>query len=242
MASAPDVLCQKCRRVLPQGESAYLLKRRSEIVCARCYAAACPPCPYCGSPLPKVPKAKTLCKACGKHIFVRSKQALFPTAILTKEQANALDALRRMENYGVGDSDYWRHHTALTKRFAREAGPGDVVWSIFNELLQRSNYPSDHSTIYFNMGLFLLWEGRDPFRCLQQAATAELHSFQQSGVVGRVEIIGGGCPSCAKLQGKKLTIKDALRTMPIPCPDCKFRFNENDKCPWCRCTYVAVLD
>jgi hypothetical protein len=80
-------------------------------------------------------------------------------------------------------------------------------------------------------------KGKDPFPLLKKHALKQLHDYQNMGVK-KVQIYGAGntsCQKCRALNGKILTIPEALETMPIPVSNC-----DNDY-GYCRCIYLPTI-
>lgn len=71
----------------------------------------------------------------------------------------------------------------------------------------------------------------------------ELLYYKKSGL-DKVEIIGSdnGCAECARLKGKVITVREALKTMPLPHKDCTFNLTDSNKYSWCRCCYAPAID
>lgn len=72
---------------------------------------------------------------------------------------------------------------------------------------------------------------------------SELLYYKDSGVQ-KVQILtagpGNSCEKCYKLHGKVLTIKEALRTMPLPIVNCTLDVFGLEK-GFCRCNYAAEV-
>jgi len=56
-------------------------------------------CPYCSKVLDRKPQRKSKCPFYNNYIYVRSKQKIFPSVLLNKEDAIAVDWLRHLNNY-----------------------------------------------------------------------------------------------------------------------------------------------
>jgi hypothetical protein len=207
-----------------------------------------PVCPYCRQILDKRPKRKTKCPHCDKDIYVRARQHLFPSTLLTEQDARVADHLERAKDYGLEDADFAGLREQLSRRFAREPSSGDVLWALFQDTLQRAMKSGDLQQckmLYLEMALFVYEEGREFFHLLEQSRKMELTAYKRDGFVDRVFIITAGdasCEACQELKGTVFTIDDALEQMPIPCRDCTFDFQGSGQPGWCRCLYGAVVD
>jgi hypothetical protein len=206
-------------------------------------------CPYCEQTLDKRPKRKKKCAHCGEYIFVRSRQHLFPSTLLTERDAIVVDHFEQLKgtaSFGVDNEDFLRERETLTQRFGRQPASGDVLWSLYNRLAHDLAATGDRAPpfLYFLMAHFLYEDGRDFFPVLQQSGRMELMQQEQYGFVDEVRILTAGdasCEACQKFEGRVLTLHDALAQMPIPCKECSFELCEG-KPGWCRCTYLPVVD
>lgn len=119
----------------------------------------------------------------------------------------------------------------------------DQVWGFLNNraLTQaaKNDFQSSSYT-YYLMALFVAEiEGKSPTTALTGCQKMSLYE-KQNGYSDSVTIIpaGNGCDSCNALSGTVLTIKEALKTMPLPHKDCTFDLFGNG-ISFCRCLYIA---
>lgn len=210
-------------------------------------------CPYGEVKLLK-PKGTKKCKQCGQKIhriyFPDEEKLLFVTseeAGKIRERKKEASFLKRWYGrlkgeFGAADKDIEAQRKRLAK--SGDFNERDVIWGVFNVLIQRSS--SDFQQlrmIYYSMAIFLNEEGKDFSNALQAAAKMRLMEYKHSGFVKNVTISsgGGGCESCAKLDGKKFSVDEALRSMPIPNKNCTFVLHDGRK-GFCRCMYLAEID
>jgi hypothetical protein len=156
------------------------------------------------------------------------------------------EALKGWTN--LSNEDFINAQEALKEEFDFDPPFRDVVWKLYNELaLGVENNPEIQSSIYYAMAVYLEKEGKNPFKMLKLANRAKLNSLKKEGYVKKVRILtkgkesGGDCDSCRKNEGKILTIDYALETMPIPNPNCSFKFKKNHY-SFCRSIYSPVMD
>jgi hypothetical protein len=146
--------------------------------------------------------------------------------------------IRKLESDGVTREDFERQRK-------RSASDADAIWALFNQVTQSYMKCGDYqglSAVYYDMALFLDEEGKDSLKVGQAARKMTLMDFKETGVVDAVEIVGGGgCSKCQALVGRRLSIDEALRTMPIPCAACEDYLNYPNR-GLCRCIYVAAVD
>ncbi len=148
--------------------------------------------------------------------------------------------LSELKSVGITKAEYDRAQKDLTKQFGHPAAPADVAWRLYNESAVAAGKRSDWQQagiIYFAMAQQVQRENKDSRHLLQEAARCTLRGFQASGVVTQVKIFTANdkevCPACRKQNGKLLTIKDALRTLPVP--------NHCQNPHGCRCSYSPVI-
>ncbi len=217
-------------------------------------------CPYCKQILDKTPKRKKKCPHCGKYIYLRS----LPTGdhqkvLVTEDRAKEIEKewetvqfrkkwMQSLQGYGLSAQDFDTHREMLRERFGQEPGDGDIIWSMFNDVVHKSIADAKSTELklpYFEMALFLYQEGRGFVHLLEQSHRMELTAYKRDGILHKVFIITAGdasCEACQKLEGKVFTVDEALEQMPLPCKDCTFDFAGTGQRGWCRCLYGAVVD
>ena len=199
-------------------------------------------CPYCKKVLKQKPKRKKKCPFCNNDIYVRSKQKIFSSTLLNKEDAIAIDELKNLENFGIKNNDFINKKRKLSKKFGEEAKSADVIWGLFNELILKTKNLHSLQVIYYDMALFLNKEGKNCFSVLQKSAKMELMKYKQRGIK-KVQILtsGSSCEACQRLEAKVFTIEEALEKMPIPCKECTNKLYD-EKRGFCRCSYLAEIE
>lgn len=203
-------------------------------------------CPHCGHTFEKMPSRKRKCPTCGESVIVKKDPATEQKILMTEKQASAADVAwkqiyfvrrwaRRLE---ITESEVHSRHAKM----APGTSPRDALWSIMNERSQGASDHTESKMALFEMGLFLHEEGRDNLKVMQEAARAQLREIRSVGIRDEVKIFSeGGCDTCRALDGTVLTIEQALKTMPIPCPECVHDVNDSGR-GWCRCMYFGHLD
>jgi len=181
---------------------------------------------------------------------VRSRQELFPSTLLTEQDARVVDhfqTLKGISTFDVSEVGFFRERQELAERFGRQPNSGDVLWSLYNRLAH--DFAASGATpppfLYFLMAHFLYDEHKEFRHLLEQSHRMELLRFKEDGWVEKVSIITAGdasCEACQKLDGKVFTVDEALDQTPIPCKECTFDFGGTGQSGWCRCLYGAVVD
>lgn len=188
------------------------------------------PCPSCQHLLPTFPKARRKCPSCRAWIHVRRQDNTDSTLLLTEDQARRFDEERR-------------------RRYEKEARrAADQRWAELNRRLVEAMKANDWgamSSIYFEQALQLWREGKTFFHILQEAKRSGLRNYLRSEL-GMVQIITAHdescCSACLTLDGKKLSVTEAIREMPIPVANCTTDVHEfGQQQGWCRCDYLPVI-
>lgn len=192
-----------------------------------------PECPYCASPLPKMPARKTKCKACGQFMYVKSSPDNRQKRLMTKAQAAAAEAA------WAAQAD-----CARAEQLAIAAGikPLATVAATKAALIALASNPKadKQQRKMAAVGLVRLaasQEERESWSALAYAL--ELEMMQDGGAVPQVMIRGDAerCPVCARADGQVMRIESALADMPLPPRDC-LKLAEGYGC---LCRYLAVI-
>jgi hypothetical protein len=200
-------------------------------------------CPYCRRPLRKIPKRRTACPHCRNEIHVRGKQDILPeTTLFTEEDARAITWFGTL---GVTRSDFELHRQNLSMQFGQTAKLSDVLWTIMNASLTRTQDAEQLRQTYWNMARFLYEEGKNHLKLMQEAQKLALAGWQKNAEEGaihwentRLEVItAGGCDACNELDGVTFTIEEVLKGMPLPVKDCAYEQVKPGMPGWCRCCY-----
>ncbi|MHA1263533.1 MAG: tetratricopeptide repeat protein [Candidatus Freyarchaeota archaeon] len=199
----------------------YLLQRTQEKT-----ASQGEPCSYCGKFVTPLPQRRKKCPHCGKVVYVKPDQSFFPKALLTEDEAWAVEKLKALQEYGV------------TTEMFREA------WKTEEEMVERSTLYNSLSKLRRLMALHLHEEGKNPNQELMLSHEAELrYLLALYGPDCSLVIVAkeDACPECQRLSGKTLTVKEALETMPLPVKGCTHTEGKNLH-PLCRCKYLVSIE
>lgn len=79
---------------------------------------------------------------------------------------------------------------------------------------------------------------------LEEFFGQELLDYKRAGVKG-VEICSASnetvCKECVKMAGKKFTVEEAIKIMPLPVKACEMDLYENGNAGYCRCIYLPLI-
>ncbi len=142
----------------------------------------------------------------------------------------------QLECLGASPTDFERTRLMLTKRFGQKPNFDDIIWSIFNELIIKTN---GTGVLFYWMALFQDEKGRNSAHLLYDSQRSWLKIWFKTGVI-TVKICTAGekaCKNCQKLEGIITPIDQAFQNPIIPCKDCIFRMNPKSRFAFCRCMY-----
>lgn len=211
-----------------------------------------PACPSCSVALDTMPKARRKCPSCRQWIYVKHAPG---------EQVHRLVTAQQAEEIG---RQWEQHRLELQKiEWATRRKEADQAWGIRNaqiaEAMQKGNW-HDLQQLHYAQAQQLYSEGKEFFRPLQESVRARLMSMKAERV-REIQISTSGkdntCPTCQALDGKKMSIDQALQEMPLPVSGCATAvfsvdpalasleaytedMERSDGKGFCRCLYEAV--
>jgi hypothetical protein len=201
-----------------------------------------PVCPYCGFKYEALPKDKKPCPSCGEVVIIKSRDKI--KHLLTRTQAQDWEdnkkeqALFNKAVYylNMGRIDPEKFHLVreglIDERGVKVTYELAALQILANNSVKRyvkKDYEGAFWT-YFAMTHFLRDHGEDYFDTLQLMHETRLREKKTQESNGKVEIkTYCDCDACKPLDGKILTIDEALKTMPFPSKNCtaKFPFHGN---------------
>lgn len=138
----------------------------------------------------------------------------------------------------ISIKEYRHVESTLSARLNRPPHITEVVRCLVEEVAEKYN-----PFVYFNLALFLAELGQDYFPALRRFHQAPLSMYlQHPEIVTGVTVAADPnscCDACRVHAGQQYSVQDAIRLMPIPCPDCSSRvFASTDG--FCRCRYIPV--
>ena len=206
-------------------------------------------CPYCKTVLKKFPLRKTKCFNCGENIYVLKFNNHKEKKLITEDEKLKYETeqkrisfrnrwLTDLQRFGIKECDFNIRKEQFLKKTGIKNCDNDVIWSFFNELVYKNHSSFNQLQMLYNsMALFVHEEGKDNFYLLKECARASLYRIElESDLLLMVEVVAcsNSCDNCKKLNGLKMTVREAFNTMPIPCKEC------NHSIGFCRCFYVAI--
>jgi transposase-like protein len=219
--------CKRC------GQSGFFLFVDKQGLCKTCQEAvqkavvSSPPkassqfnCPYCSQSLEKEPVRKTKCKHCGNFYYIKRDPQDGIRKIVTEEQAQAFEQ-GWVQKQKMKELEEWERCKAELAKQLKQQPPN---WYELN--------------VTYRHLAFIMRKRGEPFQhLLSESLRCQLKSYQQLGLITRVQILAGpnSCPQCKQLDGQIFTIQEALEKMPIPvqCTGTQ---------DICRCSYNIVID
>jgi hypothetical protein len=146
----------------------------------------------------------------------------------------------RLGRFGVSENEV---RAALS-----EMNPAEAAWRLMNDASDRLASEADFdrlSNLYLEMALQLDGENRPFTPLLCQTQRTRLLAIEQQfkdtpELLKGVTIGFGWCPACSRLDGQRMTLEDAMRLQPLPCPECTNQ-SASGRTGWCRCLYLPDL-
>ena len=198
-------------------------------------------CPHCHQQLPGERKRQFKCPACQEPVHVRTKHGLVPRHYFTEAEARAVDGLSKN---GATRAEFEANRQALAESYGFDPSLPDVLWRVMNSRIATLRDPHELKMHYFQMGLILHGEGKDPRRMLQESRRWELEGYKRGlGRPAKVKIIAipeDSCEACLALHRQTLTVAEALASSLLPVATCTHAKNAGGF-GWCRCWYSFTL-
>lgn len=133
---------------------------------------------------------------------------------------------------GLSLEAFNKRRKEMIKSGISEPNDIDIIMSLFNEQVATEKDYGKLSSSYYELALILEEEGREYFHVLKLSSIMRLKELRKQGWK-EVEILSCGCCSyCESLNGKRLTIEQALKELPIPHRDCP-----HENTVFCTCSY-----
>lgn len=207
-------------------------------------------CPYCDAIFKKPPKRKTRCEKCDNECFVRTKQAIFNSDLLTQEDTLAADFFRDLQYLGATINDYLENEAELSKKWGTKPKSYDIVWRVSNRLVmhppgikndydKRSHLLQHAKMIALAQALYQARRGNDPYSYLKSVRNYEIQIGMGRGYAPDYFEIEtqNCCKKCIRYQGKKYTVEELEKHPMLPIKDCINKINQESKYSWCTCWY-----
>lgn len=210
-------------------------------------------CPYCGSIFPKPTKRKTRCEDCRGDVYVRTKQLLFNSDLLTEQDMMVADFFKTLAEYGATEDDYFKASQDMRARFGAAASSYDAVWALSNRLIaekaRTSTSPGDAISSAKLITLSQAWyqyrRGHNPAPYLNRVRNYELQEIRNTarlfpeGILVKVSV-NGCCDTCGSLfGGKTYDLKDLFENPVLPVPGCTKNLEKRNY-SYCTCIYTWV--
>jgi hypothetical protein len=202
-----------------------------------------PRCPYCNAALPKRPQRKTRCRACGQFIYVRRRPGRENRELVTKAQLAEIEAhwaawneqhygpgeqrryFPRLSGLGIAGETYAAVRDALAPHTHPDSLDWSVAWTLANETAARTESLHERKLALWILVGLLEEKGLEFGQYAAKAYEAELLGYmpgwQTGSVVGiklRLHASDSelACPACRAVDGRVLTLEQALEERPIP--------------------------
>ena len=146
--------------------------------------------------------------------------------------------------FNIREKHFWLEKDRLREKFAHnpsnvrkkygvEPTDGDVIWSMFNAVLQTCKKDWEIASVMKNQAQYL-WEDKGKIehaKILQQEA--DLIMMRKIADSVEIRISKDSCDKCKKLDGKVFTLEEARKKRILPQKRCTHKYG-------CRCWYRSV--
>jgi hypothetical protein len=190
-------------------------------------------CPNCGNELEKKPTRKKKFPHCSKNIFVRQGE------LITEEQAEIMDQVRYLEQYGASQKMFEEARKELSEHFGFQASVRDTLWQMMNSLISQQERAIEKELLYVHMGYFIEEEGKDPAPLIEQAMKLmEERVRKEARGMAKFSVQTNNddlvCDSCKNASENSISKEEFLELMPIA-TGCLSQYG-------CRCRIALELD
>lgn len=204
-------------------------------------------CPTCKQALEKYSRFRFKCPHCRNWIYYSRDDRL-----VTKEEYDRLRAeyneawLQRakeeeLATIGLDEAMIQRRAKDLLTKTGVTQNRFAVIQHLFNETILKLKDLNEMEERYRNLAGILNRAGEESFSILKAAAKTRLAIFRKEGFKNVSIVAGQGCEACRQLDGKVLSITEALRTNPLPIKECA-NYPWNEELSFCTCWYSSEWD
>ena len=207
-------------------------------------------CPTCKQTLEKYLKNRFKCPHCRNWIYFWDER------LVTKEENTLLrdEYYRRrheerlqqsltedLAKLGLSEKMFQRREQELLRTTGVTPKKAAVILSLINETILKLKDLNEMETRYNSLAIILNRGGEESFHVLKSAAKIKLAALRKEGFKNVSILTCQMCEACKQVDGKILSIKEALKTMPIPIKECtNYPYNENRS--FCVCSYEPECD
>ena len=199
-------------------------------------------CPTCKQKLEKFSYRRFKCPQCRNWIYFKSGR------LVTKEESEKI----REEYYrqaktvelakiGMTEEMIQQREQELISKTGTTPNKYSVIQSLFNEITRKVKDLSEKEERYLMLAVILNRAGEESFHILRAAQKTRLAIHRKDGFRNVSIIARGECEVCTRLNGKVFSIKDSLRTMPLPIKECT-EHPYNEDLSFCSCWYSSEYD
>ncbi len=216
-------------------------------------------CPYCGVIFDKPVKRKKTCSDCGKTMYVRTTQELYPSSTLTEEQLNHAEFYMTMKNViFVTMDDYKKVESMLKKKWnMAKINTYDVLWSLSmtDSLYQRhidktydrkrvmTEVLNRHTWVGIAAATYQANRGHDPSGYLEGAHNSQIQQAKLDDYIKGLTVKSYSCcDACMKFDDKTFSIDFLEKTPVLPVKTCTRPFSDKSKFTFCTCSYQSYYE
>ncbi|TFG92556.1 MAG: hypothetical protein E4H15_03440 [Syntrophobacterales bacterium] len=199
-------------------------------------------CPTCKQTLEKFSYRRFKCPKCRNWIYFKGGR------LVTKEERDKIQEeyyrkakADELAEIGITEEMIQQREQELISKTGVKQNRYAVVMSLFNETILKLKSLDEMEEQYIKLAGILNRAGEEMFHILKSAQKTRLAIFRKEGYKNVRIVTHEECEACSKLEGKVLSITEALRRMPLPIKECAAHpWNEDHS--FCTCWYSSEED
>ena len=199
-------------------------------------------CPTCKEVLEKFSYQRSKCPKCRNWIYFKGGR------LVTKEERDKIQEefyqkakADELAKVGMTEEMIQKREQELVSKTGVKQNRYSVIMSLFNETLLKLKSLDEMEQRYIKLAGILNRAGEGMFHILQCAQKTRLAIYRREGYKNVRIVTHEECEACSKLEGKVLSITEALKTMPLPIKECR-AFPWNEEHSFCSCWYSSEDD
>lgn len=199
-------------------------------------------CPTCKQKLEKFSYRRFKCPQCRNWIYFKGGRLV----TMAERDSIVEESIRKaradeLAEIGITEEMIQQREQELISKTGVKQNRYAVIMSLFNETILKLKSLDEMEQRYLKLAGILNRAGEEMFNILQCAQRTRLAFFRKEGFKNVSIVTHEECEACQKLEGKVISITEALRTMPLPIKECAAHpWNEDQS--FCTCWYSAEWD
>jgi DNA-directed RNA polymerase subunit RPC12/RpoP len=199
-------------------------------------------CPTCKQTLEKFSYRRFKCPKCRSWIYFKGG------CLVTKEERDKIQEefyrkakADELAEIGITEEMIQQREQELINKAGVKQNRYSVIMSLFNETILKLKSLDEMEQRYIKLAGILNRAGEEMFHILKAAQETRLAIYRKEGFENVRIVTHEECEACRELEGKVISITEALRTMPLPIKECAAH-PWNEDLSFCTCWYSSEWD